>query len=440
MSFGALLLCAAAGMAQIPPVFKPAPDTASALQPAPVSASRKDSVTAPATLTKASDSTAAADTAATARATPASTARKLKFEFFEVEDPELLTDLWHLTGRDSVPEEGHYQVLKVRDDTVQRAYLLREGTQVGRLPDSVVAGLRRMIRTRSGMQDGRLSQSLLGNFWNPNHPLAPFQWPTGLYGEVRHTGTVLRNSTPEVEQTYGGWFAVRPLPWIHTEIGANWSRYGGGLSRNLYNPLDNREDWHFFGQGHWWGYAALGVPGVKYELGLDNRNFPEYYWLDPNGGSGSYVVGREQAGSPVLETENFADGTVMKNWSRGGRTQPSTPNYSQTVRVKIGQVRYAAVFDPDVYNSVIHDLLFDELPAPFGQWGIGFVLAEGAAHTHLRFDLFPVTLGIPKPRGSSFHFAFLRIDLAVRDAQTFHFGVATAMSLDSPILRPGGNP
>ncbi len=384
-----------------------------------------------------SDSTLLSDSINLEAAKPVG--RRLKFEFFEIEDAELLADLWRLTGKDSIPEEGHYQVLKVRDDTVSQAYLLREGTQVGRLPDSVVSGLRRVIRTRSGMQEGRLSQSLLGNFWNPNHPLAPFQWPTGLMLHIRHTGTVLRNSSPELEQTYGGSFGVRPFPWAHLEVGGNRSRYTGGISRNLYNPSD-LTDKTFFSLWHYSGYAAIGVPGLKYELALDNRTIPEYYWLDPKGGSGAYVIGREAQGQPLGITEDYEDATVIRGWRRGGRTQPSTPNYSQTLRVKIGQIRYAAVFDPDVYNSVIHDLMFDELPAPFGQWGLGFVLAEGAAHSHIRFDLFPVTLGIPVPRNSSFQFFFLRVDIAVRDAQTFHIGLATAMRLDSPILRPGGNP
>jgi hypothetical protein len=184
--------------------------------------------------------------------------------------------------------------------------------------------------------------------------------------------------------------------------------------------------------------VAIGVPGIKYELGLDNRNFPEYYWLDPNAGSGSYLIGREEAGDPVPADEEFLDGTLMRGWKRGGRLSAPRPNYSQTLRLKLGLVRYSAVFDPDVYNSVIHDLLLDELPTPFGQLGLGFVFAKGAAHTHLRFDILPVTLGIPVPKGSTFRFFFLRLDLAIRDVQTFHVGLATAIHLDSPIIRPGG--
>jgi hypothetical protein len=230
-----------AAAAQVPPPFKPASDSATrpaAKIPAAalVAPARPDT----AAVKPARVDSAKADTGR-AEAQPApDTRRKLKFEFYEIDDAELLADLWRLTGRADAAEEGHYQVLKVRDDSVAHAYLLREGTQVGRLPDSVVAGLRRLIRTPPGQKEGRVSQSLLGNFWNPIHPLAPFQWPTGIYVELLHAATIVRKSTPEIEQTYGGWVAARPVPWAHVEIGMYQSRYAGGLSRNLYNPLDNR--------------------------------------------------------------------------------------------------------------------------------------------------------------------------------------------------------
>jgi hypothetical protein len=175
-------------------------------------------------------------------------------------------------------------------------------------------------------------------------------------------------------------------------------------------------------------------------VALDNRTIPEYFWLDPKAGDGSYVIGQENESPSSDVSDEYEDATLIRGWKQGGRIRPSTPNYSQTLQLKIGQARYSAVFDPDVYNSVIHDLMFEELPAPFGQWGLGFVFARGAAHTRLLFDLFPVTLGIPAPRGSYFRFFFLRLEIAMRDAHSFHFGAATTLLLDSPILRPGGNP
>jgi len=384
------------------------------------------------------DSTAADSSDATAA--EESQGRRLRFEFYEVEDPELLSDLWKMTGRDSTPEEGHYQVLKVRDDSTTHAYLLREGTQVGRIPDSLVAGLRRAIRMRSGTQEGRVSQNIFGNFWNPVHPLAPFQWPTGLFIELRHSASIVQDANPEFEQTYGTWLAVRPVPWAHAEAGYFRSHYSGGLTRNLYDPGDNIPDGPFWNTRQSWGYVALGVPGIKYELGLDNRSIPEYFWLDPHAGSGSYALGREKAGTPLSPSEDFPDATVIKGWKQGGRTQPPKENFSQTLRLKVGQVHYSAVFDPDVYNSVIHDVMFQDLPTPFGQMGLGFVFAQGAAHTRLLLDFFPVNLGLPVPRGSSFNLLFLRLEVAMRDTRTFHIGLASLIHLDSPILRPGGNP
>jgi hypothetical protein len=389
------------------------------------------------------DSLAPADSARVADSTEIGEAaperKKLRFEFYQIEDAELLAELWKLTGEPGETDDGHYQVLKILGDSGDHAFLLREGTQVGRLPDSVVPGLRTKIQTLSGMQEGRLSQSLLGNFWNPIHPLEPFLWPTGLALEGLHSGTVLKNSTPQLRQTYGGWFGVRPLPWTHVEIGAYMDRFAGGLRRNLFNPQDTG-GFNVFEASHFRGYVALGIPGIKWEIALDNRNYPEYFWLDPRAGDGSYVIGREEAGTPVNAVENFQDATLIRGWKRGGRNHPKTPNYAQALRLKIGQIRYSAVYDPDMYNSIIHDLMFDELPAPFGRWGLGFVFAEGAAHTRIRIDLLPVTLGMPKPTGSTFSFFFLRLDFAIRDAESFHLGASTVILLDSPILRPGGKP
>jgi hypothetical protein len=430
-----VLLCALSGLAQVPAPFSPAGDSA---RTAPVLPQDSAAVQADSDTARQADSDTArqADSVVAAPEQP-----RLVFEFYEIEDTELLADLWFQAGRAGEPEVGHYQVLKVKGDSADHAFLFREGTQLARLPDSIVPGLRGKIRNRSGMQEGRLSQSLLGNFWNPLNPLQPFQWPTGLAFDFGHAITVLKSSSPQIEQHYGASFSMRPLPWVTTEVSGAMSRYIFGIRRNLHNPNDDREEWRSWSYRQAWGSLALGIPGIKWETALDNRDIPEYYWLDPFAGSGSYIAGRERADDPIdLDEEEYAEAKLIRPWREGGRTRPRTPNFTHTLHVKIGQIRYAAVFDPDFYNSVIHDLMFEELPAPFGQWGVGFVVAEGVAHTRIRTDLFPATIGIPVPQGSYLRFFFLRAELALRDAQSFHASVTTTILLDSPILRPGGKP
>jgi hypothetical protein len=128
----------------------------------------------------------------------------------------------------------------------------------------------------------------------------------------------------------------------------------------------------------------------------------------------------------------------MKEWRTGGDPTPSPTNVAHALHAKIGNIRYSAYFDGDMYRSVIHRVLFDELSAPFGQWGFGFVVADGAAHTLMRLDLLPGRVGFGNPANDNhFRFFFLRIDLAYRDFQTLHLGVTTSMLLDSRIFRPG---
>jgi hypothetical protein len=294
-------------------------------------------------------------------------------------------------------------------------------------------------RIRSGALSRGGTAGFWRNFWNPSDPLQPFLWKTGLEVEIRNEVAGVPRSTPQLEQHYDFTFSQRPEPWLAMEIGGHLSRYGGGLRRNLLDPLGpSSVDWGGFSP--WW-HAALGVPGIKWEIALANRLFPEYYWLDPNGGEGSYKAGRALAGDPVdpNDTANvYRDGSLMREWSENGDPFPSNGNLAQTLHLKIGNIRYSAHFDDDVYRSVIHRVFFDELAAPFGQWGFGVVKAGGAAHTLLRLDLLPwrVGFGAPVERGY-FRVFFLRIDIAYRDLQTFHVGAMTSILLDSPAFRPG---
>lgn len=324
------------------------------------------------------------------------------------------------------------------------AYLLREGTQVGhRLPAQVVATVRQQIRSGATSADGfsasRLGTALWRNFWNPNDPLEPFRWATGFSVGVQSGISVFSNTDPQFGYHYGAAVSQNPHPWVHMEIGGRISRHGGGLTRNMYNPYDTISDWSAWELSYPSWHAAIGVPGVKWEIAQAGHPYPEFYWLDPEAGTGTYKLGRERAGSPVADDSGtFRDGAVMRNWREGGRPRPDRGNLAQAVHVKAGVIRYSARFDGDVYRSPIHQLLFEELPAPFGQWGFGLAATGGAAHTRLRFDLFPLRTGLgPYFSDASLRIFFLRFDVAYRNPQTFHLGLGARMTIDSPALRPG---
>ncbi len=364
--------------------------------------------------------------------------KKNRFDLYDIPQRSLTLELWKMTGAEDAPEDGRYQVLLFTDSS-RHAYLLRAGTQVGRLPDTAHVILRQQIRAGVLARGG--GSDLLRNFWNPSDPLLPFLWKTGLEIEAGFGVTVLRNASPQYERHYHLVFLQRPVPWIATEIGGHLSDYRGGLRRNIRDPLDEdrgRHRWEGMAPG--W-HAALGIPGIKWEIASANRILPEFYWLDPRGGEGSYKAGRNRAGFPLDPsdtTQDYRDGALIREWSQDGDPLPDRGNMAQALHVKAGNLYYSAYFDSDVYRSTIHRGFFGDLPAPFGAWGFGFITAKGSGHTLLRLDIAPFRLGFgPVGDGNYFRLLPLRVDLAYRDVETFRVALSTSALLDSRLFRPG---
>jgi hypothetical protein len=364
--------------------------------------------------------------------------KKNRFDLYDVTERELVSTFYGMTGREEEPDREAYQVL-LFTDSVRHAYLLRAGTEVVKLPDTALTLVRQKIRAGALTRGG--STELWRNFWNPGDPLQPYLWKTGLEFRASLAATVVRRAAPQVDRQYDLTFLQRPLPWIATEIGGHMTTSAGGLRRNIYDPLDRDPNFGFWGGTYPWWHAAIGVPGVKWEVSLANRVFPEFYWLDPNGGEGSYKAGRTRAGFPVDPNDTnavYADGTLMREWSQGGDPIPSRGNLAHALHLKAGGFLYSAYYDPEVYRSIIHRAFFGDLPAPFGAWGFGFISANGSGHTLMRLDIAPTRFGLGKSAdGNYLRILFLRIDAAYRDPKTFRIGLSTSALLDSRTFRPG---
>jgi len=217
----------------------------------------------------------------------------------------------------------------------------------------------------------------------------------------------------------------QPHPWVALEFGLHRSQYGGSLSQKLYDSANtgaNNTGVPYWGQGQWWWHAAIGVPGVKWEMSLANRSIPEYFWLDPGAGDAA---------------TNRANGQLLRQWQQS-KSLPG--NLSQSFRCKLGALRYTWTVDGDAYTQTIHEFGLADLPAPFGPWGFGFILAGSFVETRLGLDLFPIFLRMnsPKEYASRVGFTFLHVDLAYRDKKDFHLSLATRISLENPVMRwPG---
>jgi hypothetical protein len=246
-------------------------------------------------------------------------------------------------------------------------------------------------------------------------------WPTGIRVNWQGSATGMRGVEVQSQRRLDLVWSQRPHAWATLETGLHRTQHGGSLYQKLYDPQDTA-GLPFWGPGDWWWHAAIGVPGLKWELSLANRAFPEFYWLD------------SKASDAVSQR---MQGNLIRHWES---QEALSGNLAQALHAKFGVLRYSAHFDSDVYRTPVQQILFEDLPAPFGPWGFGFVLGGKDAQTRLWMDLFPLTLGIPSPRShpTRVRFGFLRLDLSYRNKQSFHLSVATSVGFDNPVLRwPG---
>jgi hypothetical protein len=365
------------------------------------------------------------------------------FRLYNIRDEKLLNELWKQAGREGEPEPGRYQIL-VQGGPEGELFLLREGTQSGTLPPTAQEWMRERLGSDGSQANGEtrtLGAGFWGNFWNPVDWLAPYQWSTGLDVGARFDLAVFRRTTPLVGLHYDMSFAQRPFKWLTTEVGAHASRQGGGPRRNLYDPLDNVPGWEPWSEYQPWWHAAVGIPGVKWEVSLSNREFPEYFWLEPNAGEGTYQLGLSRAGAP-FDSSEYADGVLMKRWRpNGGPPKPSGNNLAHSLHLKAGNFRYLAHFDNDMYLSTIQEFMIEEIRAPFGQWAIGFITAQGVSHSRLRLDMFPWNPRVgPRAAGARAQAYFLRLNLDYRDPSTYRMALSTNIQIDAPYLRAGDTP
>jgi hypothetical protein len=326
-------------------------------------------------------------------------------------------------------------------DSNPQAYLLRGGTQVGQLPDSSFPWLRGRIRSGDLKRGG--DSGFLRNFWNPSDPLEPYMWKTGLEVRVTAAGLVTPHSSPQFERRLDMTFTQKPMPWVVTELGGHLADYGGGISRYLNDPDLRDGNYEFWGTALPWWHAAIGLPGVKWEIALANRQLPDLYWLEPNAGDASYMAGRNRTGDPMspAAAAGYSRGKLMREWDRDGNPQPSGRNLAQAVHVKAGDLQYSAYFDPDVYRSVVHRAYFDGLPAPMGTWGFGFYLTDGIGQSLFAYDFARKRVGVGDPAdGNILESSFLHVELAYRDHSRYRLAVSTHIRLDSRTFSYGDTP
>ena len=128
----------------------------------------------------------------------------------------------------------------------------------------------------------------------------------------------------------------------------------------------------------------------------------------------------------------------MNQWN--GSTMERDGNLSHTLNARLGILRYGFHWDMDAYTVPVQTVYLDEIPAVFGYWGAGLVIASDIMATRVWMDIPDVGLPInfPSAYPSKVNIAFLHLDCAYRSLRSFTFGISVRIRIDNPIMnRPG---
>ncbi len=347
---------------------------------------------------------------------------------FEIRDTAQVRAFWRAADAAGNPPPGNYQVLvrrPAKDTAHPQLVLLRAGTEIQELPGFALALLGGTVRREEPMGTPRPSETnVWRGLWDRRDSAFDWlQWPTGVSLDFQSAVTLVKGAGPEFDRRVDFVWRDRPIRWTSFEVGVHRSQYGGGLSQQLLDPADtgNAGAW---GPGYWWWHAAVGVPGVKWEVDLADRPFPEFYWMDIDASHAALTR---------------TSGVLVRQWEKGV-TLPG--NLSQALHLKFAALRYSIHFDGDAYRTPVQEIGLADLASPFGPFGFGFLIG-GAIYTQVQADFFPADFGIPVPKSfpSAVRFTVLHLELAFRNKEDVHLNAAVRIDWDNPLLRrPGVKP
>lgn len=371
-------------------------------------------------------------------------------EVLELRDPDLIARVWRIVHGDSVLPPGEFQVLlpapadlplpggERGPDAGADAVLLRNGTMEGRLDRGAweqAAALSRRDKVLRWKEDWEEPESgyiptLWTSFRVDRERIARWtEWPAGIRFELASAMSLVPSSSPQFERQID--IEWNQKLYRHFLLGAGLYRteFGGGLVRSARSaeaalapdPRPSRPD--FWTEPFWWWSLSAGVPGVRYTLFLADRPLPGYYWLETRASS---LIRDRKAGK------------VVKQWADSALSRSG--NVGQSLDLRLAHVRYRLNWDGEAYAAAVQAVELDDLPAFFGHWGAGVVMAGDVAATRVWMDIpdFAFSLARPTAYPSRFRFAFLHFDLAYRNLRNFHLGASITARLDNPILNLPG--
>lgn len=370
-------------------------------------------------------------------------------EILELKDEALIARIWETIHGDSIVPPGEYQVLlpPAAELTLPGgeqdagAYLLRDGTMEGRLDRTAweqAAAFSRQDKVVRWKEDWEEPESeYIPTLWkafalDQAKLLRWTEWPAGFRFSMASAVSVVPSANPQFEQQME--FAWNQKLFRHFLLGAGLRRseYGGGLVKTFRTSQVTGVGADTVRPGFWtepyWGWTlSAGVPGVRYTMHRAERPLPDWFWL-------------ETRADTLIQTKKA--GKVVRQWTDTA-SLALDGNVAHSLALKLGYARYRLHWDGDAYATVVQAFELDELPAFFGNWGIGYVTAGGVAATRAWLDFadFGFSLARPAAWPSRFRFAFLHLDVAYRSLKNYSLGVSLAIRLENPVMNlPGAAP
>lgn len=364
----------------------------------------------------------------------------------ELSDSSLIERAWQTLFPDSAAPAGDYAALvppmedRSADGSAPTSYvhLLRNGTEAGRIERaawdvlvSVTPSARKAFSVSlEGPEEKEVPLAWKAGKWDGRSILERAEWPYGFaFGIGSYIGGV-RSVKPQYQREFG--FTWDQRLFSHLLVGASLhrSQFGGGFTRlgrevadtagGRLAPLHTPEFWS---DGFWWWSASAGVPGLKYTLALASQPVPQYYWLETRGGN-------------AIRTRDR--GRLVDQWA--GKRMERPGNFSQSLDARYGILRYGILFDFDAYRVPVQTVGCEDMPALFGTWGAGLILASDLMATRVWMDIpdAALTFAAPKDWPTRVRVAFLRLEFDYRNQRSFKLGLSVRVNIQNPIMNLPG--
>jgi hypothetical protein len=364
----------------------------------------------------------------------------------ELSDSSLIERAWQTLFPDSAAPAGEYAALvppiedQAEDGSRPSSYvhLLRNGTEAGRIERaawdvlvSVTPSARKAFSVSlEGPEEKEVPLAWRAGKWDARSILERAEWPYGFsFGIGSYIGGV-RSAKPQYQREFG--FAWDQRLFSHLLLGASLhrSQYGGGYTRLGQEVADTAggklaplHTARFWSDGFWWWSASAGVPGLKYTMALASQPLPEYFWLETRGGN-------------AIRTHDR--GRLVDQWT--GKRMERSGNLSHSLDARFGILRYGILFDFDAYRVPVQTVGCEDLPALFGTWGAGLIMASDLFATRVWMDIpdAALTLDAPKNWPTRVRVAFLRLEFDYRNQRSFNLGLSVRLNFQNPIMNLPG--